>query len=405
MSQHNRCYYFDYLRAFFVFLVVFDHTIHPYTVYFDRTWFITELDSSYVYDVLHLLCYAIMVPGLFFVSGVFTPHSLKHRGALSYVQERLVRLGIPYVFGLLIFSSFIIFIREVHNGKWEHGFFRFYTEYYFPKNIAATGFWYLSFLFVLTLSYLLLTRVWKNLEGCLGKLVGWMTENPLSGYGAIVFTLSASIIIMEVPFGTWFWFTGFMPYFGAIGSLMIPYIVLFMLGVGMYAHFGISSQKLASFLHAHHTFILISTAITSLMYVGIALTYASDGAFDIQLPIAGFYGTSTAELYTKMLTVPLVNWVRAGLLGCVMFNLLLTSLWSFSRFLNKPIPMLQEFAATSYGIYLIHESFTLSGHTLMYGSEIPLLFRVITLFVTTVFVSWGLVRYVIWQIPGAHRVV
>lgn len=402
---HHRSYYFDYLRAFFVLLVVFDHVIHPYTFNFDRFWFITDLDSSYVFDALHLLCYAIMVPGLFFISGVFTPHSLKRRGPLSYLNERILRLGIPFAVGLLVIGSVITYLKQVHNAKWDRGFLDFYTQYYFPDHIAATGFWYLSFLFVFTIGYMLVTMTWKGFGEFLGKFAAWAEERPLAGYLSVVFALSASIVLLEVPFGTWFWWATYLPWIGAVGSLMGVYVILFLLGVAVYEHFGVKNQKLIHFLDKHSLFMLVSSGVSVVLYLFIALYYAREGAFDIRLPIAAYQGKSTWELYTMMGSVPMVNWIRAVLLGVVTLNLLLLSLWSFGKYFNDSYEIPEELAATSYGIYIVHESMVLFGHTLVYGTEIPLIFRVVTIFGVSLLISWALVRHVLWRIPGGRRIV
>ncbi|USO01483.1 MAG: acyltransferase family protein [Alphaproteobacteria bacterium] len=406
MSDGQRSYYLDYLRAFFVLMVVFDHVIHPYTYHFDRYWFITDVDSSLVFDGLHLICYAVMVPGLFFLSGVFTPHSFKRRGLWGYICERMVRLGIPFGFGLVFIGAVIIYLQQVHSGKYTGTLIAFFTTRYFPDSMAATGFWYLSFLFVLTLVYVFIQLLWPGFSQWLGRCVAYGELYPGVGYCVLGCLLSTSIVGLEVPFGPWIWWSVFSPYLLAMGSLMGTYGILFCLGIGVYQHFGIGEPRLFGFLDNHRVFILVSTAFVVSVYLLIALGYVNDGAFDMSLPLASYHHKiPTHALYAMMGDVPVVNWVRAALLGFVMLGLLLTGVWVFGRYLDKPVVPWQTLAHTSYGIYIFHEALVLGGHIVFYGGGVPLILRVFLIFGVSVCVPLVLVKHGLRRVPGLSRVL
>jgi peptidoglycan/LPS O-acetylase OafA/YrhL len=96
----------DALRAAIVLLVVFHHTAITYGA--NGLWYYREVmpDGSPGSKLLTLMCsvdQAFFMGLLFLLAGYFLPGSLARHGALGYVKERLVRLGIPIlVFGFVI---------------------------------------------------------------------------------------------------------------------------------------------------------------------------------------------------------------------------------------------------------------------------------------------------------------
>ena len=52
-----------------------------------------------------------MMPLLFFIAGYFAIPSLDRRGAKYFLKNKVIRLGIPYLIGVMIVSSTMPFIR------------------------------------------------------------------------------------------------------------------------------------------------------------------------------------------------------------------------------------------------------------------------------------------------------
>lgn len=98
-KSQERIYYLDYARAFFIFLVVLDHSLHAYSENFGWLFFVKDSERDVFWDVIHLICYLVMIPGLFFLAGIFTPGSINRRGVFRYFEERIVRLLIPMAIG------------------------------------------------------------------------------------------------------------------------------------------------------------------------------------------------------------------------------------------------------------------------------------------------------------------
>ena len=111
-----------------------------------------ELNSSMI------LAFSLMVgtwimPVFFVISGISSHYSLKKRKAGTYLKERLIRLGIPLLFGIFILSPPQVYIERVGNQQFTgtfleflpHAFSGLYLEIGGTGNFAFVGLhlWYL----------------------------------------------------------------------------------------------------------------------------------------------------------------------------------------------------------------------------------------------------------------------
>ena len=111
-----------------------------------------ELNSTMV------LAFSLMVgtwimPVFFVISGISSHYSLKKRKAGTYLKERLIRLGIPLLFGIFILSPPQVYIERVSNQQFSGSFLEFlphafsglYLEIGGTGNFAFVGLhlWYL----------------------------------------------------------------------------------------------------------------------------------------------------------------------------------------------------------------------------------------------------------------------
>lgn len=101
-----RTFFIDRLRVVLTVLVILHHTAITYGG--SGGWFYREVHDSGTPTSLLLTVFCAVnqsfFMGMFFLfAGYFTPAALQRKGARQFVQERLVRLGIPLlVFGFLL---------------------------------------------------------------------------------------------------------------------------------------------------------------------------------------------------------------------------------------------------------------------------------------------------------------
>jgi len=115
---------FDYLRAFVITLVLFVHSALAYTT----SAFINSENpiataSPVVneqrwigFDLIVALNETFLMPLLFFVSGIFVWQSLARKGARKYIIDRLTRLGLPFVIGVLFLIPLAYYPAQLQVG-------------------------------------------------------------------------------------------------------------------------------------------------------------------------------------------------------------------------------------------------------------------------------------------------
>jgi hypothetical protein len=69
------------------------------------------------------------LPILFVVSGMGTAFAFSSRSSSEYIKERLTRLLIPLIVGILVVVPPQVYIERLTQGKAEGSFFAFYPEF------------------------------------------------------------------------------------------------------------------------------------------------------------------------------------------------------------------------------------------------------------------------------------
>src|ERR1700745_243923 len=82
----------DRARTFLTLVVLLHHSVIPYT-YFGHT------DPKYFvgFDMIVLATDSFFMAMFFFLSGLFAWSGLARKGAMNYLADRLIRLGLPFV--------------------------------------------------------------------------------------------------------------------------------------------------------------------------------------------------------------------------------------------------------------------------------------------------------------------
>ncbi len=137
LETNQRDHSIDYLRAFVIVLVVFMHSALAYasfSTYNPANWVLSSapiVDSSKfaVVDPIVAYCDTFFMPLLFLVSGFFVMSGLKRYGSGEYLAHRMKRLGVPFLFGVLIFAPIAFMPSFLASGQESPAayFFRFFT--------------------------------------------------------------------------------------------------------------------------------------------------------------------------------------------------------------------------------------------------------------------------------------
>ncbi|NRF94548.1 acyltransferase family protein [Paenibacillus frigoriresistens] len=169
-SQLNRRNDLDWIRVLVTFFVILYHC----SMFFNPfPWHVKNnvLNSTYIYTYT-LLVSNWMMPIFFAVSGISTFYALQKRSAFSFLKERLLRLGLPLLFGVFILTPPQVYMERVNHQQFTGALWQFLPHYFdgFYLDIGGEGNFsffglHLWFLFVLLIFSFMLVPLFVRKRG------------------------------------------------------------------------------------------------------------------------------------------------------------------------------------------------------------------------------------------------
>lgn len=117
MTQSTRIHAFDLLRALAMTWGIFFHGALPFMETPAPDWPLR--DPTYHATLLDFLVWAshrIRMPLFFIMSGYFSYMLLERRGTIEFLKNRLKKIGLPLLLGLLIIIPIVIEVFTVNKG-------------------------------------------------------------------------------------------------------------------------------------------------------------------------------------------------------------------------------------------------------------------------------------------------
>lgn len=375
---------FDYLRAFVIVLVLWHHAILAYT-----TWAFLNPDNpietfSPVVDLQRWVGFDLMVGFndtffmalMFFISGLFVWRSLTRKEARTYLSDRLKRLGIPFVIGVLFLMPLAYYPAQL-NVELVYGGSTSFGEFWL--GMVQSGFgtagplWFLWLLLVFDGLVALLYRITNHPGGVFRGRVTIVFERPLAFFGTLLGLSTAAYLPMALLFEPLQWI-GVGP-FVAQASRILFYLVYFLAGTVVGAY-GLDRSVLKS-----------------------------DG------PLArSWWGWLTAGLISFIvllmlvvggMTQPIINGL-AFTVSCA--TLVFGAVALFLRFAKRRVGVLDSLADNAYGIYFVHYAFVTWLQYWLLGTNLSAITKATLVFAGTLMLSWGLIA-AIRRIPAVARVI
>ena len=376
---------FDYLRSFGVLLVLLHHTVLAYVTFgFLNPYAFMQTFSPVVdglkwagFDRIALLNDTFFMPLLFFVSGLFAWKSLQSKGALRFLCARLLRLGVPFIFGLLVIipAAFYPTVLENHLVYQVplQGFGAFWLDYVKGGLNPPGPLWFVWLL----LTFDVLATLWYSFLRVTGlrssRTRSPVLDNPLLFAATLIGLSFAAYLPMRIAFAPGQW--------GGTGPLWLETVRAFwyLLYFGMGVAVGARGLERGAF--------------------------RSDGPFVKYwwawlLAGAGSYGIltwifSSPELSPKF-------GVYVFLIEAALVVLGLTAL--FLRVFRKPISILDNLSRSSYGIYLLHYLVIVWLQYAVLRAKIALGWKFAIVFVGGIAICWAATA-ALRRIPGMRRIL
>lgn len=147
MSGRPRLHYLDNLRAFAIILVIVLHAAITYVADPPSWWYVIDADRSVVFTWLVLLVDVPIMQILFFVAGYFAVRSLQRPGPHGFIREKVVRLAIPWVLGVVFLAPLETYLTYVSRGV-PAGYLQVWASDFWGPMFQQSVYWFLGVLFV-----------------------------------------------------------------------------------------------------------------------------------------------------------------------------------------------------------------------------------------------------------------
>ena len=160
----QRRYDLDWLRVLAFSGVFFYHCSRFFNT---AGWHIKNAETSAIIDIFTNIFDLFGMPLIFAISGASIFFALRPGGAIRFLRERVLRLLIPLVIGILLLAPPQVYLDRLTHAEFSSSFLAFLPHFFQPANFAWTGvhLWYLEYLFVFTLVLLPLFVWLKRFSG------------------------------------------------------------------------------------------------------------------------------------------------------------------------------------------------------------------------------------------------
>ena len=204
LQKKVRLYYLDWLRVIAFTAVFFYHCGRFFN---EGDWHVKNSSTSTFADTLMSFFELWGMPLLFLISGASIYLALRPGGTIRFLRERVLRLLVPLIFGILILSAPQKYLERLNHGQF-HGSFLEYLPIYFRDwhlwngefDWAGVHLWYLAYLFLFTLFLLPLFAALKTTKG--QRLTGFLAQ--ISTRRGVIFLWvipGVVLILLSDPYG------------------------------------------------------------------------------------------------------------------------------------------------------------------------------------------------------------
>ncbi len=377
---------FDYLRTFTVVLVLCHHAILAYTKYafinlenpFANSNPVVNEQRWIGFDLIVAFNETFFMPLLFFVSGMFVWQSLARKGARKYLGDRLTRLGLPFVIGVLFLIPLAYYpaqlqIEQITGADAGYGIF--WLKMVRSGFGTAGPLWFIWLLLAFNGLATLLYRAAPFHGDFIRKRLTIIIDRPVGFFGALLGISIAVYLPVAVLIGPELWI-GIGP-FHAQAIRMLLYRVYFLAGtaVGTYG--------------LDHSMFRSEGALAKRWWVWLVVGLISFIVFIIMLVVVS---DMERTIVSETAFVICCGATVFGMIGL------------FLRFAKRRVGIFDSLSENSYGIYIVHWLFVTWLQYLLLGRTLAPGVKAMVVFLGTLVLSWGAVA-AIRCIPVVRKVI
>ena len=359
----------DWLRVGVISLVVAHHAGQAYGPT-GGAWPVFEVERTQLLSPFFTVNAGFFMGLFFFLSGCFVPMSLGRKGAVRYVKDRLIRLGIPLiVVGLGIFA--LIGYGGDGTGR---GFWTYYIDTYIGgPEIEFAHLWFVFHLLIYTAIYAALSVGFPRLTQS--------GSRPAPGHLeliGLVLVITAGSALTRTAFSQddWIKIAGILP----VEPVHLPqYVCMFIAGT----------------IAGRHSWLQTIDRRVGLIWLGLGLAAAIFWYVQRYLDI--YTGVRVMDRQTISVIFPLWEAVLCvGLsIGLIVF--------ARNRVTAKP-GWLAPLAAASFGVYIVHVFIVVGLNSALLGVAVPPIVKFSVTTAAALILSFALALG-LKRVPGVRAVL
>lgn len=252
LNKQERRFDLDWLRVLAFTMLIFYHTSLVFT-----NWIISNEENS---NFLLYLAYSVSqwrMPLICVISGAGVFFAFKRRSVASFLGERLRRLLIPLIFGVLFITAPQMYYNRLFEGQQVASYLDFQLSVFqfkiFPKgNFHWFHLWFIGYLLlycILTLPFLVVLRKeWG--KRLISKLATLFAQKKW-----LIFALIMPLIIVDVMIGV---------YWNPKGSKFLSLLIFF-----VYGYLFFTKNQFVVLIRKYRKFTIIGAVITALIVLAI----------------------------------------------------------------------------------------------------------------------------------------
>lgn len=365
------------LRAFAIVMVVSFHSVLAYLASQPAApdpfnsppyhWLATPILDSHRWlplDIYAAFQYVALMPVMFFLSGIFVWPSLTRRGSWNFLYGRLLRIGLPFVFGVYVLMPIAYFpvYRVTASDPGWLAYWRHWTALPFWPGGPLWFLWQLLLFDILAIGLYLAA---PRLMDMLGRFSASAGTTPRRYFVALLAVSAAAYLPLAFKFGVSDW-AEFGP-FDWQPDRPLLYLVYFFAGIGVGAQ-GIDRGLLqpGGALARRWRVWLAGIAGSFLLWM---VTMA---------PSAYGHGNLAIDLCSYLAVVLVVATVCLGFTAV------------FLRFGQARSALTDSLSDSAYAIYLMHYVFVVWLQYGLLGATLPAIVKAILVFTGALLASWAI---------------
>jgi glucans biosynthesis protein C len=315
---------------------------------------------------------------MFLLSGLFVSPSLARKRNWGFVRDRLLRLGVPFVFGIVILVPIAEYPAYRVTGVDPN--VSDYLRHYLTLPFLPNGqLWFLWQLLALNFVVVGLNRIAPNALKILGRWSAALGQRPLFYLAVLIAASAAAYMPLALVFTPWAWSDS--------GPLAVQFCRPFLYAVYFFAGVGIGAGGIDNGLVAadgglaRRWWLWLAAALAALfIWMGVT-SLTLDGPAPIAIEIASD-----------------LSFVLACAAGCSF--LIAASL----RFGLKRSRALASLSTNAYSLYLVHYVFVVWMQYALLAATLPAVVKAPIVFTVAVMMSW-IIILAVQRIPFGARLI